>query len=129
MNVYSYTYDEVHDPPAPVAEISVYPPRTPAREARLTVLIDTGADVSTLPLRVLKRIGAEYLETATLLGVAGGRITVDPYRIAVRVGPHTAPTLRVAGVASTTDAVLGRDVLNHLKVTLDGPAHTIEIES
>ena len=128
MNVYSYTYDEVHDPPAPVVEISIYPPKTPAREARLTVMIDTGADVSTLPLRVLKRIAAEYLETATLRGVAGGRITVDLYRVAVRVGPHTIPTVRVAGVASTTDAVLGRDVLNHLKVTLDGPAQTSEIE-
>lgn len=128
MNVYSYTYDEVYDPPAPVLEISIYPPRSPSHELRLSVMIDTGADVSTLPLRVLKRIGAEYLETAVLRGMAGGRATVDLYRVAVRVGPHTVPAVRVAGVASTTDAVLGRDVLNHLKITLDGPAQTIELE-
>ncbi|MCB0256627.1 MAG: hypothetical protein KDI55_23145, partial [Anaerolineae bacterium] len=88
----------------------------------------SGADVTVLPVRVLNRIDAEYLETAILYGVAGGRTRVDVYRVALQLGPHTVNAVHVVGVLSTSNIVLGRDVLNQLSVTLNGPANMTEIE-
>lgn len=127
MRVYSYAYSDAYTPEAPAVEIGVYSPGQPENQTRLTLLLDTGADVTALPLRLLNRIAAGYLETVTLRGITGGRVRVDMYQVMIQVGPHTVGAVRVVGVAATTDAVLGRDVLNQLVITLDGPAQTTEI--
>lgn len=128
MTIYSYAYSDSYDPAAPVVEIAVHSPLETDQQVWLSVLIDTGADVTTLPLRLLSQIGAEYVETATLTGIAGGRVVVDLYRVSIRIGSQTIPGIRVAGVLSSTNAVLGRDVLNYLVVSLHGPANVTEIE-
>ncbi len=128
MNVYSYLYSDKYSPVAPAVEVAVHAPGSVGNQVRLTLLLDTGADVTALSVRVLRQINAEYVETLRLYGITGGRIRVDMYRVALQVGPHTVSPVRVAGIGATSNAVLGRDVLNHLTITLNGPANMTEIE-
>lgn len=128
MKVYSYAYSNGYSPAAPVVEVAVYPPGKPDNQVQLALMLDTGANVTALPLRELNRIDAEYLESVMLYGIAGGRVRVDMYRVAIQLGPHIFGRIRVAGIAAANNAVLGRDVLNQLTVILDGPANMTEIE-
>jgi len=52
---------------------------------------------------------------------------VDVYVLNIRVGPHWVRGVRVVAVAAHTEIVLGRNVLNHLIVTLNGLAGVTEI--
>lgn len=128
MKVYSYPFSNAYSPAAPVVTVTVYSPGEPNDQVQLALMLDTGADVTALPLRALKEIDAEYLESVTLLGIAGGRVRVDTYRVVIQLGPHTMGGVRVIGVAASSNAVLGRDVLNQLTMVLDGPANVTEIE-
>lgn len=90
-------------------------------------LIDSGADGTLVPVDLLERIGA--------VSVASGRLTwfwqasrqVSIYIVRLQIGAYTLPRVRVAGVPAGTDLILGRNVLNQMRVTLDGPALTTEV--
>lgn len=127
MKIYSYAYSPYFTPAAPVAEIEVSSDQPGAPEIRLTALLDSGADATMLPIDVLTLISARYVETLHMLGVAGSRMPVDLFHVTVRIGPHTIPAIRAVALNTGGEAILGRDVLNHLVVTLNGPAGTAEI--
>ncbi len=54
-------------------------------------------------------------------------VTVEMTTIALRIGPHFFPYVRVAADKHNGLIVLGRDVLNQMRVTLNGLATTTEI--
>ena len=61
--------------------------------------------------------------------VTGARTLVDVYTVALAIGPHTFPHVRVAADKQNDMVVLGRDVLNHLILTLNGLASSTEIQA
>jgi len=110
-------------PPAPVARAVVGAPDGSVEVQDVAMLLDTGADVSVIPRAVADRLGI----TARLSGVRlqgyGGAQTeaavADPRLDVLRY------RFRGTFVVSTVEhGVLGRDVLNLLTVTLDGPPVT-----
>ena len=115
------TYDVGSDPPAPVASVTLRHPEREAQVSGVPLLIDTGADVSLLPRAAVERlgIGVEAGRRYELIGFDGSRsfaqvVVLDVIfsRRAFR-GPYLL----------TDDArgLLGRDVLNHVALLLDGP--------
>ncbi len=54
-----------------------------------------------------------------------GRYEVDLYAVAVQIGERALHYLEVVGTEGQEEAIIGRDLLNHYVVTLDGPAHTV----
>ena len=60
-------------------------------------------------------------------GTTGERVLVDLYTIAVQIGPYQQGLLEVVGVTTDDEVILGRDVLNHLVATLNGPAYVVEV--
>lgn len=93
----------------------------------LTALIDTGADACILPIDILMEIGAVYLETRQLYGITGHTLSVNLYLLEVQIGPHRMPGIRAVAAKPGAEAILGRDVLNQLILTLDGIAGTTEV--
>ena len=51
----------------------------------------------------------------------------DSYLVDMRIGPLTLPSVFVVGDDQGDETILGRDVLNKLVVTLDGPQEVMEI--
>jgi hypothetical protein len=56
-------YNDTFDPPAPVLQVAIAVPDAAPR-AKLTALIDTGADMTHVPLHVLKRLKIPVLYSA-----------------------------------------------------------------
>jgi predicted aspartyl protease len=127
MIVYSHPYNnQDYDPAAPVMEV-VIGKSSEDTGTPVTALIDSGADATMMPTAVLETINARYLETRRMRAVIGQPIVVDMYLIVVQVGPYTIPGIEAIAMHEGTEAIIGRDVLNQLVMTLNGPAHEIEI--
>ena len=94
---------------------------------RLTALIDSGADATMLPIQVLRAVGAKHVETRYIRGVTGAGQLAETYLAVIQIGPHSVPTTKAIALTRAEDVILGRDVLNHLVVTLNGPAEVVEI--
>lgn len=127
MRVHTYLYAGTYTPPAPVVEIGVRGLDPDSQEVRLTALIDSGADVSMLPIHALQAVMAKHMETRYIRGITGVRQAVETYVALVRIGERVILTAEAIAVVRGNDAILGRDILNQLVVTLDGPAQTVEI--
>lgn len=127
MAVLSYIYSTSHMPSAPVMEIGILGPGEESREVSLTCFVDTGADATLLPIHILQLVGAEYIEPRYVRGVTGARVLAETYLAVVHVGQQFIPVTSAVALLRGEEAILGRDVLNHLVVTLDGPAEVLEI--
>jgi hypothetical protein len=57
----------------------------------------------------------------------GERRQVLLYLVDVKIGEITLPGIEVVGDDQTNEVVLGRDVLNRLRVLLNGPAETTSV--
>lgn len=128
MNMLSFHYDAAYDPPAPVIEMGISHHSANSPQQTVTALVDSGADVTMIPLDLLKQSGASYVEQRSLRGVTGATIQVHRYVAAIHLGNEILRGIRVVGHGTLTDAIVGRDVLNRLRMTLDGPAEVTEIQ-
>lgn len=124
--IYTYQYDGDYNPAMPVVDIEIGRAMDAASLA-LKALVDSGADATIIPINSLQEIRARRSRKMWLRGTAGGRILVDLYQISLRLGPFSQALLEVVGSAQNDEVIVGRDVLNHLKVILDGPASSTEV--
>lgn len=128
MNRLDFHYDEAYYPAMPVVELAVdgYAGRPPRA---LTALIDSGADGTMIPLDVLQAVDALFEDTVHMRGVLGESELVDRYTVAIKIGSRTLHGIHAVSVPTGDEAIVGRDVLNFLVMTLNGPAHVTQVES
>ncbi len=115
-------YDASHfDPPVPVASVTLRNPHSGATVSDVQLLLDTGADVTLLPRMAVERLGVPLLvnEQYELMGFDGSRSFA-------RVVMLDVLFLRRAFrgrylLTEVEPGILGRDILNHVMVLLDGP--------
>ncbi len=124
--VYTYQYDADYDPAMPVMGIQIGRAMAGVSLA-LTSLVDSGADATMIPERYLQQVRARRSRKKWMRGTAGGRILVDLYPISLQIGPLTQAHLEVVGNTQNDEVIIGRDVLNYLTVTLNGPGSSVEI--
>lgn len=125
--VYTFAFDQNYDPPFPALQIGISTPEQPQRQRQLTVLVDSGSDGTLLPLDVLKAIGASYVDHIRVQGLYGGSRAVALYMVQLQIGPYTIYAVQVGATNRRDEVLLGRNVLNHLDITLRGPAGVVEI--
>ena len=116
-------YDSSVSPPAPCLEIRLIAPPQGAAYGPISAFVDTGADATIVPLDIVRQIRAGVVTLKTVRGYTGGRRTVRTWLVDVEVGPLTLPGVEIAGDDASTEILLGRDVLNKLRLLLDGPGH------
>lgn len=127
MNVLSFEYDTSYHPSAPFADIEIDGYDESSGNRTVWAMLDSGADATILPLRILNAVGADYKESTWMRGTAGGRIEVVLYLVGIRIGSNLIDGLHVIASANSNEAIIGRDVLNRLIVTLNGHAEMTEI--
>jgi hypothetical protein len=124
--IYTYDYDSNYDPAMPVVDIEIG--RALAKTTlALTALVDSGADATMVPMSYLRQIQSRRSRKKWMLGATRGRMLVDLYLISLQIGPFTQAHLEVVGDTENGEVIVGRDVLNHLVVNLNGPANSVEI--
>jgi len=109
------------DPPAPVAEVTLRSPDGGRSVSQVLLLLDTGADITLLPRAAVERLGVEPLADVRyeLMGFDGTAsfapaVTLDMVFLnRVFRGRYL--------LIDHEHGILGRDVLNHAAVLLDGP--------
>ena len=81
-----------------------------------------------LPRDILTAVEAEYADTVLLRGTAGGVQKLDRYTVRIRIEEKTIDSVSAVATAAGSEPLIGRDVLNHLVVTLNGTAGYTEVQ-
>jgi predicted aspartyl protease len=116
------SYDALHfEPPAPTAQLILRDPRGGATVSDVLLLLDTGADATLLPRAAVERLGVSPLvdERYELIGFDGSK-SFAPAALLEIIFLGRAFRGRYLLIEQDL-GVLGRDVLNHLTLLLDGP--------
>ena len=113
-------YDSIlFNPPAPVARVGLRDFRSGKSVSDVPMLIDSGADLTLIPQASVDELGPEEGETYELQGFDGRRSLAKSAQLDL---VFLARTFRGRFlVVNSPSGILGRDVLNHLVVLLDGP--------
>ena len=122
-----YAYNTQIYPPAPFVLLTLRHPVTGVELSAVPAQIDSAADRTVLPLSIAEAMNLEPIGNV-LIGGVGGTIAAMP-TYAVLLGVHTLPERLIEVIAHSEESwvLLGRDVLNNLRVVLDGPRLVLEI--
>jgi hypothetical protein len=80
-----------------------------------------------IPVRYLRQIGADIVDRRQMRSSANVLYPVDIYAVSLKVGPFRHTANEVVGNRQSNDVILGRDILNHMVVTLNGLANIVEL--
>jgi hypothetical protein len=120
------TYGQTVQPPALFIDIIVRHPEDSAQIAHISAKIDTAADISAIPTSVIAQLGLPITKKLRVKGYDDVPITVFTYSALLEVDQAHFDSLRVIATAKAY-ALLGRDVLNHFYLHLDGPELTFDL--
>jgi len=98
----------------------------------LTAILDTGADGTLAPFHLLQAAGfkpGRVRRDLTPSGVDRPVEIVVGFEVTVKIGSLELPDMVVYGSREVKEAVLGRDVLNQLVFTYDGPRRVLDLLS
>jgi Aspartyl protease len=109
------------DPPAPVARVALRNPDTGATVSDVSVLLDTGADVTLLPRTAVERLCVPPLpdQRYELMSFAGSK-SFAPVVLLDLLSLQRAFRGRYLLIEAER-GIVGRDILNHVTLLLDGP--------
>jgi len=113
--------DSLFSPPAPVAMITLRNPESGASLADIPMLIDSGADVTLLPRSFVEQIGIIPRADASYELVAfDGSVSISQVVQADLIFLHKIFKGQYL-LLDQGSGILGRDILNHVSLLLDGP--------
>ena len=126
--VYTYDYDSSYSagPALPVVEFQLKAIGSD-EGVLVSALIDSGADATILSIDYLEQARVEQVGRARMRWGPHVSGKYDVYLATIQIGPHTLFGVRVLADEQDGEAILGRDVLNQMKVILNGPAQVVEI--
>jgi Aspartyl protease len=122
-------------PPAPILRVTlIYPDQTrddlrsvgDHRLYELDAFLDTGADVTLIPLEVVSILRLPLLdERVPVMGVGGAITRGFLCKTAIQLGPIELPLINViaceaAAIGGQNQMIIGRDILNRCCVRFDG---------
>jgi predicted aspartyl protease len=116
------TYDSAQfAPPAPVATVSLRAPNNDNNAVDVQMLIDTGADLTLVPERCIAdlKVNADQSEGYELEGFDGSKTIAPTVQLDLTLLRRTFRGRFV--VTDSQRGILGRNVLNHFAILLDGP--------
>jgi hypothetical protein len=115
-------YDATHfNPPAPLAQVTLRNPSTGATVADVALLVDSGADVTLLPRRAVEGLGISLATSRgyEIAGFDGNKSFVPAVNLDMLFLKRLFRGQYL--VIDEERGILGRDVLNHIALLLDGP--------
>jgi hypothetical protein len=122
-----YAYNQQVTPPAPFVHVSLRPPYEGPAGVEVPAQIDTAADVSVIPARLVAELQLVPLDSVLALGFGGHLLTLPTFLVEIRLRELEPVTVKVLASHDESYALLGRDVLNRYTIVLDGPGLVLEV--
>ncbi len=123
-----YRYNHQVNPPAPFAYASVSAPVERGNFLECPAQLDTAADLSVVPTRIVEELQLEQLGEFEALGFGGHLMTMPTFLVRIQLRGLPPHVVKVLASPDEPYVLLGRDLLNRFRVTLDGPNLVVEIE-
>lgn len=120
-----YRYSPSFDPPAPALDVEVVHPYTSVRHIILAKF-DTAADQTLIPEQVAAALNLDIAGMSVAQPLDSVARIYVVYRVDLIIAGRQFIDLEAAA-APIDYILLGRDVLNELVITLDGPQRTFTI--
>lgn len=117
MSHYFFEYDRTYSPPASTIEVGLEGEND--KQIRCMALVDSGADGTLVPVNMLADIGAIFTERRRVQGIGGLSQYRRLYKVTIHVG-NQAMFVNVVEMPRNSELIIGRNILNRLKITLDG---------
>jgi gag-polyprotein putative aspartyl protease len=114
--------------PAPFVYASVRSVDTQQEARDIPAQVDPGADRTVLPTALVPQLGLVQRGSLPLAGFAGEVISYPTYYVDIAIRSLPFVTVRVVAHEGEPYVLLGRDVLNHFRIILDGPQQAVEID-
>lgn len=121
-----WPYSKEVAPPVPFLDIVIRHPLTPDRMHRVTAKLDTGADISAIPQSIATALDLLPAQTILAQSFDGTLTRIDTYAVTVAIGQARIRTIEVILIPDE-HALIGRDILNHFYVQLNGPPLTFDL--
>lgn len=123
--MWEYNRDET--PPAPFIDLVVQHIELPQQSASIQAKIDTGADISALPVSVITALDLPVISKLIVEGYDGNQSTVSTYGAALEIGNGRFRSQEFIGIHEP-HALLGRDILNFFYVLMNGPDLNLQMQ-
>jgi predicted aspartyl protease len=121
-----HPYDDSYQPPFPALQVILYNTEE-GLHASEKALLDTGSDGSLVPIAYLRQIFAPALADTRIRSHWGEWRSAQLFVVDLEINGLRLPGVFVVGDEQGEDIMLGRNVLNKLRILLDGPANLAEI--
>jgi predicted aspartyl protease len=115
-------------PPMPIMQVRFGLAESGLYTEEMVGIVDTGADSTIVPLELLDAIEAAIEIQMPVRGQWGATHLVNLYAVEAIVEGLVLPGILVIGDDQGHEVVLGRNVLNRLRLILDGLKLQTEIE-
>lgn len=124
-----YPYSRAYFPPAPGIEIRLAVPGEPFSVGPVWAFVDAGADATLVPSRYIDPLGLTPDDRKFLRSQWGERRRVDIYFLDLGIGDYRFPVIEIVSDDRGDELIIGRNVLNHLDLRLNGPKQTIQVSA
>ena len=114
-----WKYNEQVEPPAPFLTVTIHHPEA-KRAIQLEAKIDTGADISAIPLSTIHELGLPVTSKLLVEGYDGVASTVSAYGAILQIEQARFRSQEFIAITEA-HALLCRDILNHYYLLLNGP--------
>ena len=113
-------------PAMPILRVNLGYPEESLNLGPLDAIIDTGADGTLVPQSLIDAVHAPLVDQVKVRSHWGEARLVNLYTLDVGIDGVTLPAVEVVGDQGQ-EIILGRNVLNHLRLLLDGPKEQTEL--
>ncbi len=122
-----YRYVAQFQPPAPFVNVSVRCPTTGKQLTQLPAQVDTGCDRTILPGPLVTALALVQVGQFACLGFGSEVMQIPTFLVAITL--HDLSPIEVRATLGEREPciLLGRDVLNHFRLLLDGPQLSLQI--
>lgn len=123
-----YPYDTSYYPAFPAVTVILHNLENERHTVSLPALLDSGADGTLVPLQYLEEILAPVITETRIRSHWGEWRHVEQFLVEIEIDKLRLSNVLVVGDEVGDEIVLGRDVINKLRILLDGPQRMVDVK-